>query len=209
MAPFTHMGNTWSESEYSPRQAVPPTSPPPNETTGETWRDSSAPPVSPRSSYALSRKPSVRPPPRDGERAQAPEFYTLTPAVHPPSRASLSSISARSSIGGPSVGTATSRSQSFQSSRPQAMVKDVRAASFDHPSGYKQNPYAAELTREQRLATEQEDWPEYEQGLPMPNGTHSRRQSTASAVMNYLPYLRRNTEDLFEGVQAWLSKNIL
>ncbi|KAL8979210.1 MAG: hypothetical protein Q9205_005400 [Flavoplaca limonia] len=212
MAPFTHMGNTWSEPEYNPRQAIPPTSPTSNDTAGEAWRDSSAPPPSPRSGDARSRKLSLRPPPRDGEKVQAPEFYTLNPAVDAPSRPSLSSVSARSSTGGPSAGTAASRSRSFQpaaTSRPQAMVEDMRAASFDHPSGYQQNPYAAQLTPEQRLATEQDDRQEYEQGLPMPNGTHSRRQSTASAVINYLPYLRRNTEDLFEGVQAWLSKNIL
>ena len=213
MAPFTHMGNTWSEPEYSPRQAIPPTSPPSNETAGETWRDSSAPPLSPRPSYARSRKLGLRPPPKDGEKVQAPEFYSFNPVLDAPSRPSLSSVSARSSTGGPPAGTAASQSRSFQpaatSSRPQATVEDMRAASFDHPSGYQQNPYAAELTPEQRLATEQDNRPEYEQGLPMPNGTHSRRQSTASAVISYLPYLRRNTEDLFEGVQAWLSKNIL
>ncbi|KAL8758555.1 MAG: hypothetical protein Q9199_001408 [Rusavskia elegans] len=209
MPPFK--SNLW-EPEYSLAEANTLASPS-NMRTDEAQRDSSAPPSGPSSSYASPRKTSLRPPPRDGEKVQAPEFYAFTPAVHPPSRPPWSSVSPHSSIGGPSAMTAASRTDSFQpaATRPQAqpVIQDMRAGSFDHPSGYKQNPYAAELTPEQRLATEQEDQPEYEQGLPMPNCAHSRRQSTASVVINYLPYLRRNTGDLFEGFQEWLSKNIL
>ena len=214
MPQFTHLGNTWCEPEYSPTSAASPTKPT-NMTAGEAPRHSSGRPLGsgPSSSYSSPRKSSLRPPPRDGEKVQAPEFYTFTPAVHAPSRPSLSSVSPRSSTGGPPAGTAASPRNSFQPavtrSQAEHVVDDMRAPSFDHPSGYKQNPYAAELTPEQRLATEQEDQPEHEQGLPMPNCTHNRRQSTASAVINYLPNLRRNTEDLFEGVQEWLSKNIL
>ncbi|KAL8657676.1 MAG: hypothetical protein Q9226_001685 [Calogaya cf. arnoldii] len=208
MAPFTHMGNALFEPDYSLTQTITSASPP-SMTMGAAQRETAAPPSGPRPTYTSPRKMSLRPPPKDGEKVQPPEFYTVTPAVQPPTRPSLSSVSPRASIGGSS----TSRNNSFQptatQSRAQPGVRDMGAGSFDHPSGYKQNPYGAELTPEQRLATDQEDVPEYEQGLPMPNCTHSRKQSTASVVINYLPYLRRNTEDLFEGFQEWLSKNIL
>ncbi|KAI4235363.1 MAG: hypothetical protein LQ349_003211 [Xanthoria aureola] len=196
------------QPEYSFAQVNTPASPS-DMRTDEAPRDASAPPSGPNSSYASRRKTSLRPPPRDGEKVQAPEFYTITPVIHPPSRPSLLSVSPHSSIGGPSTGTAASRADSFQPAATQPQAQPViQDTSFDHPSGYKQNPYAAELTPEQRLATEQEDQPEYDQGLPMPNCTQSRRQSTASVVIKYLPSLRRNTEDLFEGFQEWLSKNI-
>ena len=209
MPPFTHAG---TQTNFA--QAASPV-PPSNMPKGEARCDILAPRSEPSTIYASPRKRSLPPPPRDGEKANAPEFYAFMPAVHPTTHPSSSlSVSPRSSIGGPSAVTVMTRSDSFQPaatrSQTQFVVQDVRVGSFEHPSGYKQNPYAADMTPEQRFATEQEDQPECGQVLPMPNNcTQNRRQSTASIVMNYLLYPRRNTEDLFEGFQDWLSKNVL
>ncbi|KAI4236128.1 MAG: hypothetical protein L6R40_006253 [Gallowayella cf. fulva] len=72
---------------------------------------------------------------------------------------------------------------------------------IEHPSGYIQNPYAAELTPEQRFAARREHQPG--QGLPPPS-THSRRQSAASVVIeDGLAITMRMVEGLQEGFQEW------
>ncbi|KAI4254480.1 MAG: hypothetical protein LQ352_003086 [Teloschistes flavicans] len=67
-----------------------------------------------------------------------------------------------------------------------------------------QNPYALEATREQRFAAELET--EYEECLPVPILTRTRKTSAASTIVEeglvgLLKKARRNTIDLIEGLQ--------
>ncbi|KAL8732321.1 MAG: hypothetical protein Q9181_004008 [Wetmoreana brouardii] len=164
------------------------------------------------------RRLSVPPPPKAGEKMQPPEYYTTTrtsqsqaaqPRVHP---TQPFSATPRSSIGGspkapkPTYGNAIQ--PALSRSRALSSVEDIRRTSYEHPPGYIQNPYASEMTAEQRFAVGQED--QIEQGLPMPSCAHSRRPSKASIIIedsvgNFLKRARRNTEELVEGVQEWFS----
>lgn len=66
-------------------------------------------------------------------------------------------------------------------SRAKSLAERTREGSIEHPTGYVQNPYALEMSPEQRFAIEQED--QLEQTLPVPSCTPSRRPSTASSVV--------------------------
>ncbi|KAL8782773.1 MAG: hypothetical protein Q9213_005097 [Squamulea squamosa] len=151
-------------------------------TAGEVRRGLSAPPSGSGSIYASPRKRNLPPPPKDGEKFRSPEFYTFPPSEHP----SSASVSPRSSIGNPEAVTALSPRDSFQPgamrSQAQSVVHTTRTGSHEQPSVYIQDPYAAELTPEQRFAAEQENQPDSELVLPLPS-THSRKQSSASIVL--------------------------
>lgn len=91
--------------------------------------------------------------------------------------------------------------------RAKSMAEGTRGGNIDFPTGYVQNPYASEMTPEQRLVTEQEGLAEQE--LPMPNYTHSRGTSTASATLadgfeNLRKRARRSTEGFIDDIHEWL-----
>lgn len=115
----------------------------------------------------------------------------------------------RGPVGAPLTSTSNAVQLGPTRRRAQSLAEGTRVGSFEHPSGYIQNLYALEMTAEQRIATDQED--RSEQGLPVPNGTDSRKQSTASTSIHdsvgiLWKRARRNTEGLLDSVHDyWLS----
>ncbi|KAL9602633.1 MAG: hypothetical protein Q9179_002490 [Wetmoreana sp. 5 TL-2023] len=177
------------------------------------------PGVQTRSGNHESEKQVYRPPPKAREKMRPPEYYTTArtsqaqaaqPRMYP---TQTFSATPRSSIGGSPHATNPAYGNAIQPalSRPRALsiVVDIRRTSYEHPPGYIQNPYASEMTAEQRFAVEQED--QFVQGSPMPSCTHSRKPSTASIIIedsvgNFLKRARRNTEEFVEGVREWFLK---
>ncbi|KAI4184558.1 MAG: hypothetical protein L6R41_004656 [Letrouitia leprolyta] len=83
--------------------------------------------------------------------------------------------------------------------RTQSLSDGIRRGHLEHPPGYSQNPYAMEMTAEQRFTRAQEN--ESEQGLPMPNNI----DITSSTVVDLWRRARNTTESLVAIVNDWLS----
>lgn len=215
---FSDPGRSLFSPGYSPAQPVA-AAPSSSLVKGESQSYSGAIMSVPSPNTMSPKKWTVPPPPKAGQKMQPPAYYTATQAV--PAQAAQpqtyptqrSSVSPCSSIGCQLHESTISYSNGIHPasdhSRAQSITEDIRRGSYEHPPGYIQNPYASEMTPEQRFATEQED--QVEQGLPMPSCTHSRKPSTASIIIeesvgNLLKRARRNTEDFVEGVQEWLSE---
>ncbi|KAL8719530.1 MAG: hypothetical protein Q9225_003473 [Loekoesia sp. 1 TL-2023] len=161
----------------------------------------------------------VFPPPKAGEYVTPPKYQAF--GRMQPLQAELlrtcpyqmPSAPPSSCVRGPISASPTSTSNAIQLGparrRAKSLAEGTRGGSFEYPSGYIQNPYALEMTVEQRIATDHED--ESEQGLPAPNGTHSRGKSTASTSIHdsvgiLWKRARRNTEGLLDNVHDyWLS----
>lgn len=147
------------------------------------------------SSPARAVKPSLPPPPKVGETLRSPEYYapaqvtpttTLQPQPYPqqmtlPSPAEINGqppASTTSTSFGPSFLSAPS-SNHLQQSRPTptnsfpASSNGGAQANLQHPPGYVQNPYASDLTPDQRYATEQASQSVGSQGL----GYNERRET--------------------------------
>lgn len=154
---------------------------------------------------------NLPPPPKAGEKLRPPGFYALgqsAPAQErqPHHRHTCStqassrpwSIASPVEVGGSEQSVATRM-------RAKSMAEGTRGGHIEHAPvtpGYVQDPYALEMTAEQRFATEQEDHDE--QGLPLPNNTHRRGPSTAS-IEEIWKIARRNTEGIIDGIQEWLA----
>ena len=134
-------------------------------------------------------KPSLPPPPKVGEKPQAPEYYTPVQSQHAQQQrypAQLSHPSLGSGITGlpPASTTSTTTTPSFLPTVPPTKLpeaaEDPRHASLEHPPGYVQDPYASEMTSDQRFATEQQAHEVQPETLPSFGhiSNHSRRKSS-------------------------------
>lgn len=105
---------------------------------------------------------SLPPPPKAGEKALPPEHYapvhsTSVPPQPYPSQLSQPRVDAP--LKGVPAGSTTSASTrpSFNPSvRPSNSTDTPVRASLEHPPGYVQNPFASDMTPDQRFAAEQE-----------------------------------------------------
>lgn len=157
------------------------------------------------------RRRNLPPPPKAGEKLRAPDFYTLRQAAPIQERQSnhrhtySTQTSSRPwSVAGPLDASGSDQPVATRM-RARSMADGTIGGNKEHPPvapGYVQDPYALEMTAEQRFATEQEDHDE--QGLPLPINTHRRGPSTAS-IEEIWKIARRNTEGIIDGIQEWLA----
>lgn len=112
-------------------------------------------------------QPSLPPPPKAGEKPLSPELYApvhYTPAQPQPYPSQMSQPPVNSPMRGVPTGSTTSTSMSTSfTSDASAQPIDVSSspdmparASLEHPPGYVQNPFASDMTPDQRFAAEQE-----------------------------------------------------
>ncbi|KAL8922833.1 MAG: hypothetical protein Q9208_004958 [Pyrenodesmia sp. 3 TL-2023] len=157
------------------------------------------------------RRQTLPPPPKAGEKLRAQDFYTLKQGAPMQKRQSYHrhthstqaasrpwSVTGPLEVGGSEQPVATR-------TRAKSMAEGTLEGNIEHPPMapcYVQDPYALEMTAEQRFATEQEDHDE--QGLPLPINTHRRGPSTAS-IEEIWKIARRNTEGIIDGIQEWLA----
>ncbi|KAL8901468.1 MAG: hypothetical protein Q9207_005191 [Kuettlingeria erythrocarpa] len=157
------------------------------------------------------RRLNLPPPPKAGEKLRPPDFHALrqsAPAqerqAHHRHTYSTQASSRPWSVAGP-VEIGGSEQPVATRVRAQSMAEGTIGGHIEHAPvapGYVQDPYALEMTAEQRFTTEQDDHDE--QGLPLPNNTHRRGQSTAS-IEEIWKIARRNTEGIIDGIQEWLA----
>ena len=111
------------------------------------------------SSTTTTTRDSLPPPPKPGERLQPPEFYAPTQAKHIPPPQAYTSPDPPTRATPPASSTSTSTTPSSQpiTLPPKLPINASSTQSgLDHPPGYVQNPYASDMTPEQRFAVQQE-----------------------------------------------------
>lgn len=163
-----------------------------------------------RDNTSLCRQ-DLPPPPKAGEKLRPPDFYTLKQGSPVQKRQSYhrhthstQAFSRPWSVAGPLEVSGSEQAVATRT-RAKSMAEGTSEGNIEHPPmapGYVQDPYALEMTAEQRFATEQEDHDE--QGLPLPINTHRRGPSTAS-IEEIWKIARRNTEGIIDGIQEWLA----
>ena len=158
----------------TPAYACPPAQPgaaAPTPTRTETQSSSSGPPA-PQPGIApvpppptTTAQPSLPPQPKAGEKPLSPEQYApfqSTPAQPQPYPTQMSQPRVDRPLKGlpPGSTTSTSIRPSFN---PSTQPSDISyptdmpvRASLEHPPGYVQNPFASDLTPDQRFAAEQQ-----------------------------------------------------
>ncbi|KAL9101973.1 MAG: hypothetical protein Q9163_002831 [Psora crenata] len=117
------------------------------------------------SSPASTSKAPLPPPPKVGEAFQPSTKFGPRPTAHPqdwPPQMSYAPPDPMTSGVPPSSTTSTSTHPSFSPSAPPTKLPTLangpfQAPNLDHPPGYVQNPYASEMTAEQRLALHHEE----------------------------------------------------
>lgn len=153
---------TAASQTYNPARpgAVAPT--PTSKNTSKSSYDPPAP--QPRavpipSQPTITAKPSLPPPPKAGERPMPSEFYAPVRSVAAPPQPFPPQMS-QSSLGAPQRGlppgstTSTTTAPSFPPSAPPVKPPtSTEGASLEHPQGYVQNPFASDMTADQRFAT--------------------------------------------------------
>ncbi|MCJ1452691.1 hypothetical protein MMC28_003034 [Mycoblastus sanguinarius] len=117
---------------------------------------------------ATTAKPSLPPPPKAGHKPLLPGYYTsvqstLTGSAQPqPYPPQMSKPPPGPPYNGipPASATSTSTTHSFPAPAPPSDFNTANEtptrASLEHPPGYVQNPYASDMTPDQRFATEQQ-----------------------------------------------------
>ncbi|CAD6569682.1 MAG: hypothetical protein ASARMPREDX12_002880 [Alectoria sarmentosa] len=115
---------------------------------------------------ANTSKPSLPPPPKAGEKPLSPEHYApvhSTPAQPLPYPSQMSQPTVNPPLEGipPGSTTSTSMTASFDNPSVQPSIisssRDMEVrASLEHPPGYVQNPFASDMTPDQRYAAEQQ-----------------------------------------------------
>ena len=166
----------------------------------------SASPISQTPKFRSLQSLDLHPPlsPRAGQKLRSPEYYghkRAEPTQGAPSHMCSSlvpSASPSSTIRGSLTANTTESVPNRR--RAQSLAEGTIGGSSVHP-GYIQNPFAMEMTAEQRLFTNHEN--QSDEVLPMPNGTHCRRRSKASI----LERARRNTESLIDSFHDWFSSD--
>lgn len=111
----------------------------------------------------ITAQPSLPPPPKAGEKASSSEHYApvrSTPAQPQPYPPQMSQPTVDPPFQGlpPASTTSTSMRPSFDPSAPPGSVSSppdmpIRA-SLEHPPGYVQNPFASDMTPDQRFAAD-------------------------------------------------------
>ncbi len=108
-------------------------------------------------------RPSLPPPPKTGERPHLPECYapirsvTAQPKPYPSYLSQHSPVSGPKELSSGSTKSTTTDSTVPTSTHSTSLPTSAQAsarASLEHPPGYCQNPYASDLTPDQRFATE-------------------------------------------------------
>lgn len=120
-----------------------------------------APLVSPPST--ITSKPSLPPPPKNGEKPLSPEHYASvhsTPPQPQPYPSQLSQPTVDHPFKSLPPGSTTSASMKPLNSSAEASSDSSSTgmsvrASLEHPPGYVQNPFASDMTPDQRFAAEQ------------------------------------------------------
>ena len=121
-------------------------------------------PVSSRS-RSVSPRRDIPPPPRVGEKMKPASYYSPTPTpTHPAHQANLppyvSQTPVSTTFGGPAgllsphPATLLSPARTFGSPSQTPVTATMPQKNLEHPPGYVQNPYAADMTPEQRFATQ-------------------------------------------------------
>ncbi|KAL8938051.1 MAG: hypothetical protein Q9216_004103 [Gyalolechia sp. 2 TL-2023] len=160
-------------------------------------------------SAPASGVPPPPPPPKAREVVKTPEHYALGRASASQAaslqtyRPRVSSVSLCSKTRGSMDASWSSGGNPLQQRqsrrRAQSLSEGTKADNLEHPPGYSQNPYAMEMTAEQRVLTTHED--QSEQCLPLPNNTRIRRSSVSTLWRR----ARRDTESLVDMVHDWFS----
>lgn len=113
----------------------------------------------------ITAKPTLPPPPKAGEKPQAPKHYApthSTPAQPQPYPPQMSQPALGPGPDGQPPGSITSTlmHSSLPASGPPASLpastETSARASLEHPPGYVQNPYASDMTPDQRFTREQQ-----------------------------------------------------
>lgn len=183
--------NTAASRGYQPAQvtSAPPT---PTQPTGSACNEPMLPkPGASPTPYAPagSNNATLPPPPKAGEKPQPPSFYAppSSPRSHVPP---MSYKPSQSSVKRASRGSVTSvspTSPTFAGRDHHRTTSMSNEPSLEHPPGYIQNPYASDMTPEQRFAVLQE-----EQGQQKKVSTdlgytpsRSRAGSSASPILDW------------------------
>lgn len=162
---------TSSSTPLKPEADLAPTPTQPSATPAEN----SPPPPQPRaiplsSTSVNARRPSIPPPPKEGEKPQPPEYYakpTPTSSKPQPYPPQMSIPPPNSSFNGVPPSSVTSTTQppveaqhgSSPYQRQPAAAPGAgrsRANPLEHPPGYVQDPNAQDMTPDARFATEQQ-----------------------------------------------------
>lgn len=125
--------------------------------------------------HAMTAKAPIAPPPKVGEKAMSAEHYTA------PSNLNTSSLSQQSPS--PRHQTLSSPNSTLIDTNTVGMTDqtDTFSSRPAHPPGYIQNPYASDLTPDQRFAIQQEE-NGYQCGLPAPLGARHSRHGSSNSI---------------------------
>lgn len=136
---------------------------PPSSSYGPPAPQPGAAPVPPPPT--ITARPGVPPPPKAGEKPLSPENYKavhsgLTQPQPYPSQVSQPLVNHPVRAVPPGSTTSTTTEPSFnpptQASNISSSTDMPARASLDHPPGYVQNPFAADMTPDQRFTAQQE-----------------------------------------------------
>lgn len=152
-------------------------------------------------------KSSLPPPPRAGERPQPPREYKRGSTVpvqaqNPPNHSQRSQSSPKSEPNGLppqplTLNTCSSPAYTTSASPaglPQSTETSARA-SLEHPPGYYQNPYASDLTPDQRFATELQEKEDRSDDLPSLGYTDNARRRANS--------IADDDESVLDAMKKW------
>lgn len=109
----------------------------------------------------ITSKPSLPPPPKVGEKPLSPEHYAAvhsTPAQPQPYPSQMSQATVDHPFKGlpPGSTTSTPFNSSAERNNVSSSTEMPVRASLEHPPGYVQNPFASDMTPDQRFAAEQQ-----------------------------------------------------
>ena len=126
-------------------------------------------------------KPSLPPPPKAGETLRAHEHHVASQALPTPPQMSQSSLEP-----GPDRVTPTkltSSSTAAPSTNLPTSTTSSTQLNLEHPPGYVQNPYASDMTPDQRFAAEHE----------------GEKRSGTSPLLGYNDNVRKRADSMLDG----------
>ncbi|KAL6713490.1 hypothetical protein ACLMJK_008955 [Lecanora helva] len=134
-------------------------------------------------------KPSLPPPPKSGEKPQPPEYYSAVPSQpakpqpYPP-QMSQPPLGPDSMGVPPASTTSPTTTASFDTTLTPTSLsvsgEESSRTSLEHPPGYVQNPYASEMTPDQRRAIEQQENERKSETVPSLGYYDERRKKSIS-----------------------------
>lgn len=206
-SPSSQVPTTASET---PQRYIPtrPGAAVPTPTTAAPTTSNGPPPPQPGAvpapqSPMTTARASLPPPPRAGEKPQPPEYYapvqsqTAQPQPYPPQ---MSHPPPESRTGVPPASVTSVRTTLAHPSATSPTSLPVSAdtcgrGSLEHPPGYTQNPYASDLTPDQRLGTEQQGTENKSDTLPSLGYNNSSRKKSSGAM--------DDGESVFDAAMKW------